>query len=281
MQEAIHQDAGAEVEMGETASSQAAGADGGEAAEASWQTSGYFPVRKSPEVVWLEQISKHGAFIEGRMMEQSFMGHEVMRQIMICLEAFSPPPRGDWGWMLRKCTDIGVRALRQLVSIYHKNGEDTVRFMERAMQLVRLYYEEAFHRTLLGAEGAVRKASYCNLMVSMRSLEIDTLAGDHTAMGMFWTFSEGFVTMLALKVKRGEATSLENLPSYEGVMRSADMRVETFSLMLVRVIPESITMSNAEIRDLIEANGGHVDASEELGGTEEPSRFERIFSDEA
>jgi hypothetical protein len=238
-------------------------------------------VNEEASVGWMRQCSKHLSHMETRMMAEAFMGHEVVRQIAIHMERFSPPPRGDWGWMLRKCTDIGVRTLRQLVKVYHRGTEDMRAFLERAMQLVRLYFEEAFHRTLMGAEGSLRKSAFCAMMVTMRAFEIDTLPSEHSTLGMFWTFSEDFVRMLAMKIGRHEVTSIEVLPSYEGVMKSADMRVEAFSLMLVRVLPSSIAMSNAEIKERIEANGGAVEDSVQLGGSEGPSRFIECFPDEA
>ena len=125
-------------------------------------------------------------------MEEAFFGHEVVRQLCIQIEAFSLPIRVDWDFMIRKCTDIGVRTLRQLVKVYFKGGE-SMNFLERAVQLVRLYFEEAFHRCLLGAEGSLRKCACCSLMATMRAFEIDTLPTEHTQLGMFWTLSEDFV----------------------------------------------------------------------------------------
>ena len=51
----------------------------------------------SAEAAWLEQCSKHLHHIEGRLMEAEFMGHEVVRQVMILLESFPPPPPGGTG----------------------------------------------------------------------------------------------------------------------------------------------------------------------------------------
>ena len=48
-------------------------------------------------VTWMKQCSKHLSHIEGRRMQEGFMGHEVVRQMCILIEGFSPPPRGDWG----------------------------------------------------------------------------------------------------------------------------------------------------------------------------------------
>ena len=70
-----------------------------------------------------------------------------MRQFGIHLEGFCPEPRGDWGWMLRKCRDVAVRAVRQLMKVY--GGGD----IEEKYTVVRLLLEEAFHRMLMGFEG--------------------------------------------------------------------------------------------------------------------------------
>ena len=109
---------------------------------------------------WLEQISKHLHHIEGRLMEEGFLGHEVVRQIGILLEGFSPPPRGEFGWLLRRTQDIGTCTLRQLISKYGQVGHEAIGAFEvRAMHVVRLYVEEAVHRQLLSYENDMHKAA--------------------------------------------------------------------------------------------------------------------------
>ena len=255
----------------EGSSGATAGAAAGETSEAAmWQ-----------QVEWLTQCSKHLHHIEGRMMENEYLGHEIMRQVSNHLVTFSPPPRGDWGWLLRKCLDIAVRALRQLVKYYMGGNEDKASFLQRAIALVRLYFEEAFHRCLLGGEDALMKAAYCSIVVSMRSFEIDTLGARAPELGVFWTFTEGNVRSMAQRVGRNEPTSLEICPSFTEVMRSPDMRVEAFSLLLVRVQPSSIMMSRAEVRHVIESLGGEVNEEEapRLPGTASPSPFAQFFRD--
>jgi len=128
------------------------------------------------EVEWLEQISKHLHHIEGRLMEEGFLGHEVVRQIGNLIAGFSPPPRGDWGWFLRRSQDIAVRTLRQLIHKYGRHhNEDVGLFEVRAMFVVRLYVEEAFHRELRDCPTPMRKAALCSFMVTMRNLERHTL----------------------------------------------------------------------------------------------------------
>ena len=86
---------------------------------------------------------------------------------------------------------------------------------------------------------------------------------------------------LAGKVGLGEATSLEMLPSYVRVQASVDLRYEVNSLMDVRTLASSIVMSQAEVRELIEANGSAVGDNEEVSGIEGDSVFLPLFPDEA
>ena len=106
-------------------------------------------------VGWMRQCSKHLSHIEGRMMEGALLGHEVVRQMLMFWTSFVPYPMGDWGWVLRKAMDIGVRALRYLVKTYNNAGqiEDMVVFCLRATSIVRLYYEESFVRALSSVQG--------------------------------------------------------------------------------------------------------------------------------
>ena len=112
-------------------------------------------------------------------MEEAFLGHEVVRQIGILLEGFSPPPRGDFGWLLRRTQDIGTRTLRQLIAKYGQVGHEAIGAFEvRAMHVVRLYIEEAVHRQLLSCETDMQKAAFCSLMESMRNFEEHTIPQD-------------------------------------------------------------------------------------------------------
>jgi hypothetical protein len=91
------------------------------------------------EVVgWLRQRSAHLRHIENRLMEDVFLGHEVVRILVALMLGFTPPPRGDWGWLMRRSQDIAVRALRQLVLVYMRQHEDVGAFQMRAMHVVRL-----------------------------------------------------------------------------------------------------------------------------------------------
>jgi hypothetical protein len=210
-------------------------------------------------------------------METEYLGHEVVRQLGTLIDNFKPAPYGDWGWFMRKAQDIAVRTLRHLVKVYLKN-ESTDAFLLRAVELFRLYLEEAFHRCLLGCEKPVRKAALCNLMVTMKNFEADTFAPS-MRLGIFCTFTEANVRALAIKVALKEATSIEVLPSYAEVMKSADMRVEAFSLMVLRTMPSSIVMSKAEVKALIEEGRSRpVPASTSFPGVEGPAPFEVVFA---
>ena len=143
---------------------------------------------------------------------------------------------------MRKGSDIGVQAMRSLVRHYHTSSEAMVSFQERAIWLVRLYFEEAFRRSLLEAETGMRKAAYCSMLVSMRGFEADSIA-DQPRHGFFLTFSEEFVRSLGTNMGAGEATSFEGLPSFVRVQASVDLRYEVNSLMEVRTVGSSIKMS--------------------------------------
>ena len=97
---------------------------------------------------WLEQVSKHLHFIEGRLMAAEFLPFEVVRQFGQKIEEFRPRG-GDWGWLLRSVQDISVRVVRQMARTYYKGeGEGLVDFEKQAYVVVRLLLEEALRRTL-------------------------------------------------------------------------------------------------------------------------------------
>ena len=130
-------------------------------------------------VEWMRQCSKHLHHIEMRAMEGELLGHEVVRQMMQFWCSFVPGPLGDWGWMLRKGLDISVRSLRFLVRTYAHAGmaEPMGRFVLRASDIVRLYFEESFVRALGSLEGnsepqkRLRKSALCSSAVAMRNSE--------------------------------------------------------------------------------------------------------------
>ena len=178
---------------------------------------------------------------------------------------------------MRSARDICVRTLGQLMNAYHKGGEPLQVFMKRAMALMRLYLEEGFHRCLLAAvDDSLRMAALCSLMATLRNFEAETLTEDLGGMGLFVTFTEANLKNIGKKVKEGEATSVELMPSYIEVVSYVDMRVEAFSLKVVRASPSSIVMSKKEVRALIDGLGGKISEGRIVPGREGPSPFEAM-----
>ena len=130
---------------------------------------------------WAQQCSKHLSHIEKRLMTSEFLGHEVVRMVQQIIDNFKPEPAGDWGYILRKLTDIAIQTMRRLSTIYRKN-EPIEAFHVRAMALVRLYIEEAYHRLLEGIdhEDQVRKMGLCSMMITMKNIEAKTLGKDQS-----------------------------------------------------------------------------------------------------
>ena len=136
---------------------------------------------------------------------------------------------------------------------------------------------------MLGSVGKLRRSAMCSLICTMKAFEEDTLGRYACDLGVFWTFSEGAVRSLAMRIGKDEVTSIEDMPSFPEVMRMADLRIEAFSLMMVRVTDSSIIMSKAEVKTIIEDLSEHPLTEEELSklpGTEEPSPFEEFFEDD-
>ena len=93
-------------------------------------------------------------------------------------------------------------------------------------------------------------------------------------MGIFVTFDEHGVRAMA---SQAETASLRTLPSFAKVVRSADMRVEAFSLMRMQPRPANIALSKDEVRQLIEDRGHEGVEDVELPGAEGPGRFADMF----
>ena len=234
-------------------------------------------MQEGASVGWMRQCSKHLSHIEGRMMEEGYMGHEVVRQIMILLDSFCPAPFGDWGWMLRKSQDIAVKTVRQLVLVYGAHEGDLAQFLLQANKLVRLYIEEAFHRCLLCTEVPVKRRALSSLMVTLRNLEAATLTEDMTAMSIFATFTLENVRALGMRVQRQQRTSIMMLPSYGEVMRSRTLAHEVYSLLVVRQPAGFLAMSREEVQAIAEAHGCTVDEETVLPGREGGSLFAQVF----
>ena len=80
---------------------------------------------------WAEACSKHLMHIEKRLMDQELLAHEAMRHLMGLLSEWSPAPRGDFSWLHRRMTDVGVRYMRQLVKYYLRAGEEKKEFVKK------------------------------------------------------------------------------------------------------------------------------------------------------
>ena len=223
---------------------------------------------------WQRQCSKHLSHIERRAMESEFLGHEVVRQFVELISGFSPFPAGDWGWLLRKGYDISVRAMRQLTTLYGEGPED-------CMKLVRLYFEEAFVRSLGSYEEPALKRALCAMVVSMHNLEGNTmrLALVPPELRLLSNLHEKNVMALARVVHEGKA-NLTQLPSFTEAMSVKGMKHEVFSLMPFGHEAEGIAMTKAEIKQVIEATGGEVtpEMEKQIEGKEGVSMFEELFA---
>ena len=222
---------------------------------------------------WVIQCSQHLSHIETRAMWADVLGHEMMRHFMNLIEGFSPPPRGDWGWLLRGAEDICMHGVRQLIRCYHSPHEEITSFISRALQVVRLFIEEAFHRSVLSDSSGVRKRALCSLMVTMRNFEAEMILSSE--LGVFCTFTEAAVMRMARRINVEEDTSIEICPSFEVAMQS-EMRLEVVSLMRVRPVPRAISMTQAEVRALIGDNKGLME-HEVVPGSEGVSAFDGLF----
>ena len=177
---------------------------------------------------------------------------------------------------MRRAEDMGTLGVRQLIKTYHDPIEDITSFLERAMAVVRLFLEEAFHRCLLSDASGMRKRALCALMVTMRNFEAEMIPTQHASLGIFYTLTEAAVMRMAVRVNSDEVTSIEMCPSYEAAMKS-EMRVEVVSLMLVRPVPNLIAMTQAEVRALIEHNDDELFEGEAVPGKDGVSAFGDLF----
>ena len=224
---------------------------------------------------WIIQCSAHLSHIETRAMWADVLGHEMMRHYLQAIENFSPPPRGDWGWLLRKAEDISMHGVRQLIKHYHSSREEITSFITRALRVVRLFLEEAFHRSVLEDSSGMRKRALCSLMVTMRNFEAEMILSNE--LGVFCTFTEEAVLRMARRINAEEDTSIEICPSFEVAMQS-EMRLEVVSLMRLRPVPRAISMTQAEVRALIGDNKGLME-HEVVPGSEGVSAFKGLFEE--
>ena len=228
---------------------------------------------------WAKQCSKHLVFIEKRLMESEFLGHEVVRQLMSLMASWDP--RGDWGWLLRSSQDIAVRTLRQLQRLYGQTLEEGKIFENEAMHLVRLYLEESYHRTLLTYEDPPMRAAMSSMMLTMHRLEEKMMSGAGVPMEMrlFSTMTEDNMKNIAALV-RLTTMKVQLLPSFEAVMQCNSMRHEVFSLIpcACEVSKDMVAMTLDDQRVLIEEQGNKVRHYDEFKMVNEgPNLFEDTF----
>ena len=238
-------------------------------------------MEEADEWSWMRQCSKHLSHMEVRMMEEGYLGHEVVRQAMNKLDEFTPPPKGDWGYIMRHLHDIGVRSMRQLVKTYAVgyDQEKLQAFQMRAIHIVRLYLEEALTRSVAGAEDPMRKSSFLSLALTCHNFEEDTLgSGEAKRMGLFWTLNERNLSAIGELSKNDEA-SVEGLPSWVEAMSNYELRHEIFSLIAVKFAQGRVEMSQAEVRTICKANGRPLREDQVPHGLSGPSRFQHIFED--
>ena len=177
---------------------------------------------------------------------------------------------------MRKCRDVAVRAVRQLIKVYGGNN------LEGKYTVVRLLLEESFHRVLLGMEGDVmRKRGLCAMMVTFKGIEENTMGDLMGSMGLFSTMDRANVSMIVMAVEAGGST-LRQMPSFEAAMAMSGLKHEVFSLLPVRMAPTTIRMTKNEVRHVIqELCHRPLEEDEDVPGAEGPSMFEQFFQAEA
>ena len=239
---------------------------------------------------WAEQCSKHLHHLENRAMAQEYLGHELIRQLQAWFRSYTPPPRGDWGWVMRGGHDLATKQRRQLVRYYggmraqSESGDD---FSVRMNKVVTLYFEEAWHRCMLGAEGEDERevgslrAALCDFVRTLQGIELQTMGERYCEeCGIYQTFTENNVRELARKVAGGVRTSVEDMPTWGEVVRMRDIRHEVVSLMTVKFTDDEVKFSKRTLRTLVEKNEERRLNRREvskLEGTEGPSPYEAIF----
>ena len=119
---------------------------------------------------WLEQISRHLAYLERRAMAQDILGHELLRQFMQVLREWCPTADLSWGY--RSLEDWAQKGVRRLIALYSSHAESLDLTAQKAYIVVRVILEEAFHRNLIACGGEADKLSgMCALMLTLRNIE--------------------------------------------------------------------------------------------------------------
>ena len=161
-------------------------------------------------------------------------------------------------------------------------------FQKRAMHVVRLFFEEAFHRCLLDADGdlmrqQMRIKATCAMMVTFKQIEEATMGDIVGDFALFSTMTKDNVMRIATKVIEGTA-SLRDMPSFPEVIQMEDMKVEVLSLVGVVVPENSIAMTTHEVKHILEdAEVRPLRANEKVPGVAGDQvlvgMFEELFSE--
>ena len=228
---------------------------------------------------WCESISGRLVHSEKRLMLSNFLGHEAVRTFGIVLSDFSPPPYGDWGYVVRKLNDLSVTYLRVLVGLYLRNSNESLRdFQLRAMSLIRLFLEEALCRCVSALEGVTMKEAMMSCMLTFHNIEQETfMSPTMSTMGLFTMMTEGRLRDMAVMLASG-THELRRLPSYREAMSNEDMMHEIFSLLPVRTPERAITMTKNEIRTMIRAHTDTLRDEVEVPGQDGEGIFAGIFN---
>ena len=219
-------------------------------------------IQKQPE---MPEEPQQETMLSPAEVAHDVLGYEMLRAFMRHIETLCPPPRGDWGSFLRKAEDLSTQGVRQLTRYYMSSAEDVDAFLSRAIDVVRLYMEEALRRCLLRDVATLRRKALASMMVTMRNLEAVMLGMSHPFIGLFYTFNEWNVSAMLTKLAAGWGFDVSICPSFETVMRN-EMKLEVISLMRVTATPSLVTMTTEEVRALISYNGKQVEEHEVATG---------------
>ena len=174
-----------------------------------------------------------------------------------------------------------MRFTRQMVRYYLRSDANRADFTAKSTIMVRLLFEEAWHRTLLSVEDRVLQAAYCSVMMTMREFEDSTLLQHASTWGYFWTFNEASMRPIATKIGRRLDTSVEDMPSWNEVAKMPEFALEAASLRTPTVVPGALALSKKEIEALLlaipKAKPLTDEEHENNPGHDGPSKFLNCF----
>ena len=87
---------------------------------------------------------------------------------------------------------------------YYMRNQDEKLFTDKAMVVVRLFFEEAWRRAVMGVDSAIMRSGLCSVVLSMKNLEADTNTIHEADLGLFWTFEVNKMRSLAEKICKEE-----------------------------------------------------------------------------